>query len=203
MRGITAHLFCIRTLNSVASSQRKALAAIHRLALGRSEGHLALLPAISADGREHLARTLCAVLTGIAACFASLRFVLEPLLRIEFLLTCREHKFVAAVLAFQCLVLIHVFYLALIWCFSPLDGFQPTPLITTLSLKLLEHIIFISTERMFFHSNRVFVAAWKEDALSHCVPISPFCQDGSPSPQPKGLACTVQIPSARMSTIPL
>ena len=111
----------------VASSGCEALAAVYSLALGRIEGNLAFLTAVSTDGGEHLARTLRTVLASITACLATLGLVLEALLSVEFLLTGGEHEIVAAILALQCLVLIHVFYLT--WYFFaprriPTDAFD-------------------------------------------------------------------------------
>ena len=84
-----------------------ALAAVYRLAIGRIEGNLALLTAISANGVEHLSATAGSVLSDVAAGLASLGLVLEALLCIELLLTRGEHEVTAAILTFQRLVLKH------------------------------------------------------------------------------------------------
>jgi hypothetical protein len=118
MRGFTAHLFCLLQEGElVASSDSKALAAIYSLTLGGVERNLAFLTAVCTNSREHLSCALCTVLAGITACLASLGLVLEALLCIEFLLTGGEHEIVAAILALECLVLVHVSYLALKWMF--------------------------------------------------------------------------------------
>ena len=93
-------------------------------------------------------------LSGVATGFASLRLVLKSFFCIEFLLTGREHKFLTAIFAYQCLVLIHVFYLVSSWFnnfFAP-DGFKPTPLSPTLYLSYLGMYITIS-ETLFFVIN--------------------------------------------------
>ena len=107
----------------------EALAAVNSLAFGRIEGHSRFLTALSADRGEHLADALGGVLSGITAFLASLGLVLEALLRVELLLTGREHEVVAAILAFQRFVLKHFplpFWIKKINL--PPDGFQPTPL---------------------------------------------------------------------------
>ena len=91
-----------------------ALAAVYRLAIGRIEGNLALLTAISANGVEHLSATAGSVLSDVAAGLASLGLVLEALLCVELLLACGEDKISSAFLALQSLVLVHgVSFLAL------------------------------------------------------------------------------------------
>ena len=113
---------------SVGASGCKAFAAVHRFAFGRIEGHFAGLAALGADGIEHLAIASGRSLAGVTAFFASLGFVLETLFRIELLLTGGEHEILAALLALQCLVLIHVFYLAKIFALRriPTDAFVYT-----------------------------------------------------------------------------
>jgi hypothetical protein len=97
-----------------------ALAAVYRLTIGRIEGNLALLTAISANGVKHLSATTSSVLSDVAAGLASLGLVLEALLCIELLLTCGEYEVVAAFLALQSLVLVHVVsFLALNRFFCP------------------------------------------------------------------------------------
>jgi len=112
--------FFIGEESVVGSSCRKALAAIYSLAFGGVERNLALFATFSANCIEHFSCTLDAVLSCGTAFLASLGFVIEALLCIEFLLTCGEHKLIAAIFAFQCLVLVHVFYLAL-----KIDNFCP------------------------------------------------------------------------------
>ena len=54
---------------------------------------------LRADSVEHLLLFTARVLSLVATCLASLGLVLEALLRVEFLLTGREHEIVAAFLA--------------------------------------------------------------------------------------------------------
>ena len=125
--GICFFMFGQRLVAATASCV--ALAAVYRLAIGRIEGNLALLTAISANSVKHLSATTSRVLSDVAACLASLGLVLEALLCIELLLTGSEHEVVAAILAFQRFVLKHFplpFWIKKINL--PPDGFQPTPL---------------------------------------------------------------------------
>ena len=85
----------------------KALAAIHRAILARLEGNPGLPAAGGAHSSIHFTFTLGGVLTGVAAGFAALRLVYKALGSVEFLLSCGKHKFLAAFLADESLVLVH------------------------------------------------------------------------------------------------
>ena len=95
--------------NLRVSLRRKAFAAVNSLAFGRFEGHLALLAALSADGRKHFSRTLLPILSCSTALFASLGLVFKAFGCVEFLLTGGEHEILATIFALQCLVLEHTF----------------------------------------------------------------------------------------------
>ena len=98
--------------NLSGTSCGEAFAAVHGLSIRRIERNLAVLATLSANGGEHFSRASCTVLACITASLASLGLVVEALLSIELLLTGGEHEIIAAVLAIQCLVLVHVFYLS-------------------------------------------------------------------------------------------
>ena len=116
--GICFFMFGQRLVAATASCV--ALAAVYRLAIGRIEGNLALLTAISANSVKHLSATTSSVLSDVAACLASLGLVLEALLCIELLLACGEDEVISAFLALQSLVLVHgVSFLALNRFFCP------------------------------------------------------------------------------------
>jgi len=90
-----------------------ALAAVYGSVVGRLERNLCFLTALCANGREKLLLRSGCVLSCVSASLASLRLVLESSFSVEFLFASRECEFSAAFLAYQCFVLIHVFYLAL------------------------------------------------------------------------------------------
>ena len=90
-----------------------ALAAVNRSVVGRLERNFRFLAALSASRGEELFLGLSGVLSGIAARLAALRLVLETALSVEFLLTGGENEFLSAIFAFQCLVFVHGFFLAL------------------------------------------------------------------------------------------
>ena len=63
------------------------------------EGNLCLAAATCAGSGEELTGTTGSVLAGVTACLAALGLVLEAALCVEFLLTCGENEFVAALFA--------------------------------------------------------------------------------------------------------
>ena len=85
----------------------KAFAAINRSVRLRLKGNLCFLAAGCTYGGEVLAGTAVSVLSGITAGLAALGLVLEAALCIELLLTGGENEFLAAFLAYQCLVFEH------------------------------------------------------------------------------------------------
>ena len=96
----------------IRAAGRIALAAVDRSVILRDERHASRGATLSAGGLVHFALLSfavrgTAVLAGDAAGLAAGRLILEALLRIEFLLTGGEHKFLATVFAGQSLVLIH------------------------------------------------------------------------------------------------
>ena len=103
----------------------EAGAAVHRPVAGGLESDLRLTAALCAGGDEVLSLALARVLLGVTACLAALGLVEEALFLVELLLTCGEHKFLAALFAHQSFVLkdfvgcanhvflfVHCFYLA-------------------------------------------------------------------------------------------
>ena len=84
----------------------EAVTTINRAVVLRLERNLCFLAALRANNRVHL--TLLSAITIPAALVTAVpatgRLVLKPLLGIEFLLTCTENKFLAAILAYQRLV---------------------------------------------------------------------------------------------------
>ena len=108
-----SHSVCARhvTENSAGFVFVKAFVAIDRTVFRRMERNFRLLAAISANGFKHFFR-LVAVHPGFTcgtAMRAAFRLIGEAFFGIEFLLTGREYEFSAAILAYQCLVLEHVF----------------------------------------------------------------------------------------------
>ena len=88
---------------------RKALAAVDGAVVARLEGNLRLFAAVGAFGDEHFPVGAAGSFARRTAFSAALRLILEALFGVEFLLTGGEREFLVAVLAHQCLVLIHVF----------------------------------------------------------------------------------------------
>jgi hypothetical protein len=86
----------------------KAVAAVYRSVCLGLERHSCLSAAGSTNSCEILPRSACRVLTDIAAALATLRFVLEPTLVVELLLTGRKNELVPAFLAYQSLVFVHI-----------------------------------------------------------------------------------------------
>ena len=84
----------------------EALAAVDRTVILRLERDFCLFAAIGTDDLEHLAfATLAATTALVAAIAAALRLVFKALLCVEFLFTCGENKFLAAILTCESLVL--------------------------------------------------------------------------------------------------
>lgn len=87
----------------------KAFAAIYGSVFSGLEGYFRLGAAGGAGGGEVLSIRPAGSLSGRAAFFASLGFVLETLFRIELLLARCEYEFLSAFFANECLVFVHVF----------------------------------------------------------------------------------------------
>jgi len=84
------------------------IAAINGSVVSGLEWNLTVLSARRANDVEHLARAsfvTSVVFCNAAAFRTALGFVLKTFLLIEFLLVCREHKFMSAVFTDQCVVL--------------------------------------------------------------------------------------------------
>ena len=92
----------------------EAFGAVYRSVVAGLEGNLSFLTALSANsGKEFSFLTFAGcVLSLVAACLASLGFVLEALFCVEFLFTGGEYEFVATFLALSGLVLVHCLFLA-------------------------------------------------------------------------------------------
>jgi hypothetical protein len=90
-----------------------AVAAINRSVVAGLEGNLCFFATTSASSGEKFSCGLACVLLSGTAGFASLGFVLETFFCVKFLFTCGEYEFVAAILAYQCLVLIHFVFTSL------------------------------------------------------------------------------------------
>ena len=91
-------------------SIREALTAINRAVAARLEGDPAGFSALGADRLKHLALGIAAArisFSGIAAGLAALRLVGESFFGVEFLLAGSELKFVSAVFANECFVVVH------------------------------------------------------------------------------------------------
>ena len=84
-----------------------AFAAINRTIVPRLERNFAFFSAGSAYSIKHFALRSAVVLTGIAARFASLWLVSEALFLEEILFACGEYKFLAAIYACECFVLMN------------------------------------------------------------------------------------------------
>ena len=89
----------------------EALAAINGTIIGGLEGNLCFFAAVCANSSKVFSCLLGSVLLSVSAGLASLGLVLETFLGIEFLLTCGEHKLLTTILAYQCLVFVHLLYL--------------------------------------------------------------------------------------------
>jgi len=85
----------------------KAVAAIDRTVVTRTERNLTLVSAGRTDSVEHLARASPVVFVSVAASFAALRLVGKSLFLEEILLARGEHEFLAAILANQSFVLMN------------------------------------------------------------------------------------------------
>ena len=92
----------------------EAIAAVNGTVGLGLEGNLCLAAAGCADCGEVFTRTTSGVLASVAAGLAALGLVLEAALRIKLLLTGGENELVAALFAYQGLVLVHLLILSLI-----------------------------------------------------------------------------------------
>ena len=92
----------------------KAIAAVDRAVGLGLKRHASLAAASSAGSREVLTGSASGVLASVTAGLAALGLILEAALLIEFLLTGGENEFVAALFAYQGLVLEHLLILSLI-----------------------------------------------------------------------------------------
>ena len=86
----------------------KALTAINRAVFARLERNRSFLATGGAYRCVHFTLRLCGVFAVLAAGFASLRLVLEALRGVKLLLAGSEYKFLAAILADESLVFVHV-----------------------------------------------------------------------------------------------
>ena len=91
----------------------EALAAIYRSVACGLERNFSFLTAVSANCCEHFSLLAISIFSLVAASLASLGFILETLFCIELLFTCCEYEIFSAFLALQCLVFVHLFFLAL------------------------------------------------------------------------------------------
>jgi len=93
------------------SATAEAIAAIDGTISARLEGNLAGLAAGSANGVIHLTAAAIAaagaLLARVAARLAALRLVGKALLSVKLLLTGSKNEFFAAILADECLVVVH------------------------------------------------------------------------------------------------
>lgn len=92
---------------------RIAFAAVNRSVACGLERNLSFFSAVCADCSVHFSLGFACILLCVAAALTSLGLVLETLFSIEFLLAGCEYEFSSTILANQCFVLIHLFYLAL------------------------------------------------------------------------------------------
>ena len=94
----------------------EAFAAVYRSVVGGLEGDLRFAAAFSANCGEHFLGSTGSLLSCISASLAALGLVLEAAFCVEFLFACGKYKFVAAILAGECLVFVH-------WCSPLVDVF--------------------------------------------------------------------------------
>ena len=92
----------------------EAIAAVDRTVGLRLERDASLAAASRAGSGEVLSGATGRVLTSVAAGLAALGLVLEAALRIKLLLTGGENELIAALFAYQGLVLVHLLILSLI-----------------------------------------------------------------------------------------
>ena len=97
-----------KTLETCCALRVEAVAAVDRTIRLRLERDFRILAALSTDHMEHLTLAAALLITAatalVAAVTAACRLVLKALLRVELLLTGREHEIAAAFLAYECLV---------------------------------------------------------------------------------------------------
>ena len=86
----------------------EALAAVNGTIFTGLEGHLAGFAAGGASGVEHLAGGTGGLLASVTAVLAALGLILEAAGSVEFLFTGGEYELIAALFAYQGLVLIHL-----------------------------------------------------------------------------------------------
>ena len=89
----------------------EAIAAINGTIAGGLEGNFCFLAAVSASSGKILSCLSGSILLRVSAGLASLGFVLESFLGVEFLFTGGENELAATILAYQCLVFVHLPYL--------------------------------------------------------------------------------------------
>ena len=92
----------------------EAIAAVDRTVRLGLKRHTSLAAASGTGSREVLTGAASGVLASVAAGLAALGLVLEAALRIKLLLTGGENELVAALFAYQGLVLVHLLILSLI-----------------------------------------------------------------------------------------
>ena len=90
-----------------------AFAAVYRSVVRGLEGNLCFLATLCTSGCKELSGSLACVLSCVTAGFASLGLVLEAAFCIEFLFTCGENEFCAAILTNQSLVFVHADFTSL------------------------------------------------------------------------------------------
>ena len=117
--GISAPVSCGQmTLNVklllVRLDLGEAIAAVDRTVRLGLKRHASLAAAGGAGSREVLTGAASGVLARVTAGLAALGLVLEAALRIKLLLTGGENELVAALFAYQSLVLVHLLILSLI-----------------------------------------------------------------------------------------
>jgi hypothetical protein len=90
-----------------------AFAAVYRSVVRGLEGNLCFLATLCTSGCKEFSGSLACVLSCVTAGFASLGLVLETAFCIEFLFTCGENEFCAAILTNQSLVFVHADFTSL------------------------------------------------------------------------------------------
>ena len=112
----------------------EARAAIYRAIAGGLEGYLSLTAALCAGGDKVLSGSSAGVLLCVTACLAALGLVHKAFFLVELLLACGEYELIAALFAYQGLVLKdfggHGYFFVhcvvphfVVVVFLPLDGF--------------------------------------------------------------------------------
>ncbi len=117
----------------------EASTAVYRSVSAGLERNFSFLAALSASGGEHLSCCFACILSCCTAFLASLGFVLESLLCVEFLFSCGENEFFTAIFANQGLVFVHVCNLSRKIFFIPAGLYRH--LIAALYLSYKGHII--------------------------------------------------------------